>query len=230
MAELDEKKIIQSWQVNAGPWTSAVREERIESRKLATNQAIIDTIRCYHPATLLDVGCGEGWLARKLSEQGAQVTGIDVVPALIESARQLGSGDFQVCSYEELVAGRLRRQFDAIVCNFSLRGNESVTNLFSALPSLLHGGGHLFVQTLHPHIAGGEAPYTDGWRAGSWAGFGPEFSDPAPWYFRTVASWVKMFGDHGLALVELLEPLHPETRKPASIVFVGAKPGELNSS
>jgi hypothetical protein len=25
-------------------------------------------------------------------------------------------------------------------------------------------------------------------------------------------------------LVELLEPLHPETQKPASIVFVGVKP------
>lgn len=89
---------------------------------------------------------------------------------------------------------------------------------------LLQNGGHLFVQTLHPHMACGDAPYTDGWRPGSWAGFGPEFSDPAPWYFRTVASWMKLFVDSGLALIELLEPLHPETNKPASIVFVGAKP------
>lgn len=224
MMELDEQKIIQSWQINAGSWTPAVREERIESRKLVTNQAIVDTVLRYHPATILDVGCGEGWLARKLAEQGAQVIGVDAVPALIESARQLGGGDFQVCSYEELAAGRLRRQFDGIVCNFSLLGNESVTNLFRAMSALLHDGGHLFVQTLHPHIACGDVPYTDGWRLGSWAGFGPEFSDPAPWYFRTVASWVRLFFNSGLALVELLEPLHPETQKPASIVFVGAKP------
>jgi 2-polyprenyl-3-methyl-5-hydroxy-6-metoxy-1,4-benzoquinol methylase len=225
MTERDEQKIVQSWQINAGAWTHAVREERIASRKLVTNQAIVDTVLRYHPATVLDIGCGEGWLSRKLAEQGAQVVGIDVVPALIESARQSGGGDFQVCSYEELAAGHLRRQFDGIVCNFSLLGNESVMNLFGAMPSLLHDGGHLFVQTLHPHIAGGEAPYTNGWRTGSWAGFGPEFSDPAPWYFRTVASWMKLFCDSGLALVELLEPLHPETNKPASIIFVGAKAG-----
>jgi 2-polyprenyl-3-methyl-5-hydroxy-6-metoxy-1,4-benzoquinol methylase len=225
MTELDEQKIIQSWRINAGSWTNAVREERIESRKLATNQAIVETILRYHPATVLDLGCGEGWLARKLAERGAQVVGVDVVPALIENARQLGGGDFQVCSYEELAAGCLRRQFDAIVCNFSLLGHESVTNLFKAMPALLHDGGHLFIQTLHPHIACGDAPYTDGWRSGSWTGFGPEFSDPAPWYFRTVASWVKLFWYSGLALVELLEPLHPETTRPASIVFVGAKPG-----
>ncbi len=224
MAELDEQKIIQSWRINAGSWTHAVREERIESRKLVTNQAIVDTILRYHPATVLDVGCGEGWLARKLAEQGAQVVGIDVIPALIESARRLGGGDFQVCSYEELANGCLRRQFDGIVCNFSLLGNESVANLFRAMPALLHDGGHVFVQTLHPYIACGDTPYTDGWRPGSWTGFGSEFSDPAPWYFRTVASWVRLFIDSGLALVELLEPLHPETNKPASIVFVGAKP------
>jgi 2-polyprenyl-3-methyl-5-hydroxy-6-metoxy-1,4-benzoquinol methylase len=224
MTELDEQKIIQSWQINAGAWMRAVRDERIESRKLVTNQAIVDTVMCYHPATVLDVGCGEGWLARKLAAQGAQAVGVDVVPSLIESARQLGGGDFQVCSYEELAADRLRRQFDGIVCNFSLLGNESVANLFRAIPILLQNGGHLFIQTLHPHTACGDAPYCDGWRSGSWAGFGPEFSDLAPWYFRTVASWVKLFVDSGLVLVELLEPLHPESNKPASIIFVGAKP------
>lgn len=225
MTELDEQKIVQSWQLNAGAWTHAVREEQIESRKLVTNQAIVETVLRYHAATVLDVGCGEGWLARKLAEQGAQVVGVDVVPALIENARQLGGGNFEVCSYEELAAGGLRRQFDGIICNFSLLGNESVTNLFKAMPALLHDRGHLFIQTLHPHIACGDAPYIDGWRSGSWTGFGPEFSDPAPWYFRTVVTWVKLFFDNGLALVELLEPLHPETNKPASIVFVGAKPG-----
>ncbi len=224
MTELDEQKIIQSWLINAGSWTNAVREERSESRKLVTNHAIVETILRYHPVTILDLGCGEGWLARKLTARGVQVVGIDVVPALIESARQLGGEDFQICSYEELAAGRLRRQFDGIVCNFSLLGNESVANLFRAMPMLLQNGGHLFIQTLHPHMACGDAPYTDGWRPGSWAGFGPEFSDPAPWYFRTVASWMKLFVDSGLALIELLEPLHPETNKPASIVFVGAKP------
>jgi hypothetical protein len=77
---------------------------------------------------------------------------------------------------------------------------------------------------LHPHIACGDAPYADGWRSGSWAGFGSEFTDPAPWYFRTVASWVRLFFDSGLTLIELLEPLHPESNKPASIVFVAVKP------
>lgn len=224
MAEFDEQKIIQSWRINAGAWTHAVREERIESRKLVTNHAIVEAVLHYHPATVLDIGCGEGWLARMLTEQGVQVIGVDVVPALIESAEQLGGGNFQVRSYKELAAGRLRQQFDGIICNFSLLGNESVVNLFGAMPALLHDGGHLFVQTLHPHMACGEAPYIDGWRSGSWAGFGSEFSDPAPWYFRTVASWVKLFCDSGLTLVEVLEPLHPETNKPASIVFIGEKP------
>jgi hypothetical protein len=83
----------------------------------------------------------------------------------------------------------------------------------------------LVVQTLHPVVATGDAPYVDGWRAGSWAGFGAAFSDPAPWYFRTLASWVRLLDASGLRLRELREPVHPATGRPASAIFVAEMPG-----
>jgi hypothetical protein len=69
-------------------------------------------------------------------------------------------------------------------------------------------------------MVGGEMPYEDGWRAGSWMGFSADFSDPAPWYFRTISSWIRLLRAGGLNVVEILEPLHPQTQKPASILFV----------
>lgn len=77
------------------------------------------------------------------------------------------------------------------------------------------------MQTVHPLMACGDAPYADGWRDGSWAGFSSAFTDPAPWFFRTVSSWLALFEEHGLRVVEMREPLHPDSGKPVSLILVG---------
>jgi hypothetical protein len=109
---------------------------------------------------------------------------------------------------------------DAVVCNFSLLGKESVEATCVAMASLLTPGGVLIVQTLHPLVACGEAPYEDGWREGSWQGFNSQFSDPPPWYFRTLGSWVALLRDSGMYLQSMLEPRHPLTGRPVSVIFV----------
>lgn len=172
------------------------------------------------PSTVLDVGCGEGWLSRALSEKGMRVTGTDVVPELIDRARQLGGGDFRVMSYEEITAGGLDERFDAVVANFALIGAQTVDALIASVPSLLTPGASLIVQTLHPVVACGDHPYEDGWRSGTWAGFSEEFTDPAPWYFRTMESWEAVIAGSGLRLQQRLEPVNPSTGKPASVIFV----------
>ena len=225
MDPLSDAKIIDSWLKNAAPWTAAVREEQIESRRLVTNRAIVDAVLERRPRTALDIGCGEGWLARALHEHGVRVTGVDVVPALIEQARQLGGGEFHVASYEEIASGSVLANADVVIANFSLIGDESVSRLLARTPGLLTPNGALIIQTLHPLIATGDQPYRDGWRTGSWAGFSAEFTDPAPWYFRTVSGWVRLFAASGLRLIQVREPLHPTTGKPASILFVAEAAG-----
>ena len=96
--------------------------------------------------------------------------------------------------------------FDAAVCNFSLLGKESVDSLIGAMGGYLGAAGYLIVQTLHPLAACGDHPYQDGWRAGNWLGFGSEFRDPAPWYFRTLESWVCLLRRSGFELIECREP------------------------
>ncbi len=215
--------IIRSWHKNTAPWVSAVRDGEIESRTLVTNQAIVDAVRSLAPASGIDIGCGEGWLVRALD--GVAMTGVDVVPGLVEAARQAGGGDFRTMSYEEIAQARLDLAVDVAICNFSLLGDESVAGLFRAAPTYLKPGGALVVQTMHPVTACGDAPYVDGWREGSWAGFNEGFVDPPPWYFRTLASWVRLFTGHGLQLREIREPVHPRTGKPVSLILVGSLDG-----
>jgi 2-polyprenyl-3-methyl-5-hydroxy-6-metoxy-1,4-benzoquinol methylase len=219
-----DEKIIESWRKNAEPWTAAVRNEEIQSRKLATNGAILESILSRNPKTVLDIGCGEGWLAHRLASRGIAVLGTDVVPELIEKASETGStAHFKVISYEEIARGGLSGRFDAVVCNFALLGNESVANLFKAIPSLLNPKGSFIVQTIHPLIGCGDLPYVDGWRKGSWDGFNSEFTDPAPWYFRTLESWKGLFTSNGFILTEIREPVNPLTEKFASVIFHGEK-------
>lgn len=222
---LSDAKIVESWSRNAPAWVIAVRDGQIESRWQITDRAILDGVLSRSPRTVLDVGCGEGWLARELAARNIHVVGIDVVPGLVAEARRGGGGEFHVLSYEELAAGKLGVAVDVVVGNFALLGKESVEGVFRAVPSLLNRHGLFIVQTLHPVMACGDSPYRDGWREGSWAGFSSDFTDPAPWYFRTLESWTKLYVDNGLRLLEVREPIHPRTQQPASVIFVAEAAG-----
>jgi 2-polyprenyl-3-methyl-5-hydroxy-6-metoxy-1,4-benzoquinol methylase len=220
MDKFSDAKIVDSWHKNAAPWTIAVRENQIESRKLVTDRSIIETILSYAPTSVLDLGCGEGWLTRELSDRGIHSIGVDAIPALIESAKKAGSEDFRSLSYGQIAAGELDVSVDAIVCNFSLFGKESVEDLFKVIPSLLNPDGVFIVQTLHPMMACGDLPDHNGWREGDWNGFDSDFTDPAPWYFRTLENWTTLFIASGLNLIKICEPIHPTTQQPASILFI----------
>lgn len=200
--------------------TSNKQSIDIESRKLVTDRAIAEAILSRSPASVLDLGCGEGLLVRYLTARNMRAIGIDAVASLIAEARLSSTADFYLASYEEICRGKLTIATDIVVCNFSLFGRESVTSLFKTIPSWLNPAGSFIVQTLHPLIACGDLPYRDGWREGSWDGFSTEFTAPPPWYFRTTASWIRLFADNGLRVVELREPIHPQSQKPASIIFI----------
>ena len=126
-------------------------------------------------------------------------------------------------SYEDITRGQLEKKVDVVVCNFSLIGAQVVDDLLTGVPALLNDQGALVVQTLHPITACGDHPYEDGWREGSWDGFSDDFTDPAPWYFRTIESWVGLFRSAGFTTVETVEPLHPETKQPVSLVIEGVR-------
>ncbi|MBB4862654.1 2-polyprenyl-3-methyl-5-hydroxy-6-metoxy-1,4-benzoquinol methylase [Pseudomonas nitritireducens] len=212
-------EILHSWQANAEAWTRAVREQRIESRRLVTDAAILNAIADGPAQRVLDIGCGEGWLCRALSERGSECVGVDASAPLIDIAQAAGGGRFEVMDYPALIeSGDSLGRFDTLVCNFALL-DDYIAPLLGALRGRLNSGGRLLIQTVHPWTACGDEPYADGWRLETFASFGGEFSMPMPWFFRTLESWLALLAASGWRVRQLREPRHPDTGKPCSLLL-----------
>ncbi|MCO1333738.1 class I SAM-dependent methyltransferase [Microbulbifer sp. OS29] len=222
-SEFSDDQVLSSWHKNAQAWTQVVDNGAIPSRKLITDAAIVATVLEYNPASVLDIGCGEGWLSRKLAGQGIQVCGIDGIAPLVKTASERAgiNESYRQFEYQEICAKNLAQKFEVIVCNFSLIGRESVEQIFKNAGEILHPNGYLIVQTLHPYQSCGDADYLDGWRRGSWEGIAGDFHDAAPWYFRTLASWLQLFADNGFVLAALREPKAASLPHPSSLILCG---------
>ncbi|QEC44061.1 class I SAM-dependent methyltransferase [Pseudobacter ginsenosidimutans] len=214
--------ILDSWHANAGNWIATIDNNEIESRSLVTNNAILQVISEYGPASILDIGCGEGWLTRALRAQGIDAAGVDAVDTLVTNAIEKGGAHYAVAGFREIANGsfELSEKMAAAVINFALLDEEDAANLMKNMDRILQNGGLLFVQTLHPFSMTGQEPYISGWKNGSWKGLKRDFAQPYQWYFRTMGDWVKLFIASGLTIREVREPLHPVNHHPASVIFV----------
>lgn len=210
--------LAQSWIANADVWTATVREGGIESRRLVTDQSIVNAVLAQQPRRVLDLGCGEGWLVRALAGQGVDCVGVDGSPGLIDAAQSAGGGRFHVCTYSELAGGcnQIGNGFDVIAANFALL-QEDIAALLRALRQLLVPRGKVVIQTVHPGSVDGA--YCDGWREEDFRDFKGSWQR-MPWYFRTLGSWVALLRDSGYAVIDLAEPRHPDTRSPMALLVI----------
>lgn len=218
--DAQEDRIVRSWTDNAAAWTAVVRERMIPSRQAGTDAAIVAACQSLSPGPVLDVGCGEGWLVRALGARGIAAGGVDVSPPLIEQARALGGGRFDVASYAQIGSdpGTVRGPWRGIVCNFSLLG-DPVHPLLAALRWRLAPEGTLLIQTVHPWSAKGDEPYRDGWRTEAFDAFAVSFPTPMPWFYRTLGSWLQEIAQAGLRVTRVDEPVHAMTGAPLSLLL-----------
>ncbi|QUY46226.1 bifunctional 2-polyprenyl-6-hydroxyphenol methylase/3-demethylubiquinol 3-O-methyltransferase UbiG [Acaryochloris marina] len=217
---IKESQVVESWCKNAQPWIDAIRGNQIESRIRVTNQAICEAVTKLAPERALDLGCGEGWLTRYLLSKGIETVGVDASAKLIEEAQSHHISEYYCIEYSAIPLQLMHRQFDVVVANFSLFGDQCVENLLPSIKGMLNDSGSLVIQTLHPKIACGSLPYQDGWRDGSWSGFSSDFTNPAPWYFRTLESWISLLSRYDMQLTEIIEPTDPVTGRIASAIFI----------
>jgi SAM-dependent methyltransferase len=207
------------WDKNAESWGRSIRSNLIESRKV-TNPAIIGEILRRKPGSVLDLGCGEGWISSELLPRGIRYMGLDFSSRLIDAARHSHPGaSFETLSYDDLVSGAWKTpaEFDVVVCNFSLCESDLRPILRGASSFAKVATGTILIQTLHPCSL--SSPYEDGWRTEDFKSFPVPFEGAMKWYARTFGSWIRTFSESGLNIESVLEPLDPASGAPLSVIF-----------
>jgi 2-polyprenyl-3-methyl-5-hydroxy-6-metoxy-1,4-benzoquinol methylase len=108
--------------------------------------------------TILDFGCGDGWLSVKLAKQGNTLHGFDLSEALIARARQLAA-EAQIsdrATFREMAAESLdypQSSFDLIIGTSILHHTDLNITLQRIKQSLKPDGRAIFLEPLNQNIA-----------------------------------------------------------------------------
>ncbi|WP_348766137.1 bifunctional 2-polyprenyl-6-hydroxyphenol methylase/3-demethylubiquinol 3-O-methyltransferase UbiG [uncultured Salinisphaera sp.] len=102
---------------------------------------------------VLDVGCGAGILSEALARRGAQVTGLDLAPELIEAAKAHAEDSGLDIDYRCVSSGDLMRElpgaFDIVVCYEMLEHVDTPAYVVDDCAMLTAPGGNLFFSTIN---------------------------------------------------------------------------------
>jgi SAM-dependent methyltransferase len=222
-AAASDARVLPAWEANADAWTRALREGRLSGRA-AADEAIVRIVRQVPSGPVLDAGCGEGWLARALAGRRHEVMAVDGSTEMLVRADEAPGVRYRRLTFSEAAEypKRLEGPFGTIVFNFSLLG-EKITPIMETAGEVLFPYGRVLIQAAHPTESSDE-PYADGWRAETFADTGIDFPRTAPWYFRTMATWIAELRRARLILTEVVEPVDPVTGRPVSLILCATIP------
>jgi SAM-dependent methyltransferase len=135
--------------------------------------------------SVLDLGCGTGWLSAEITEQGGRVTGIDGSERLIELARREHAAlEFVLADLTAGLPDLGGRRFDRVVAQMVLMDLAEVDALVADIGHRLLPNGR-FIFTI-PHPAFFDPGNPDG----------PAVGQRVPGYLQPEVRWVDTFGGH----------------------------------
>ncbi|MBW7470571.1 malonyl-ACP O-methyltransferase BioC [Marinobacter sp. M216] len=102
------------------------------------------------PLRVLDLGCGTGWFARRLSQMwpSARVTGVDLSPAMIRRASEQSDADIDWLVADAEALPLPDCSFDVVFSNLMIQWCADPGPVFAQCRRLLRPGGRLMVSTL----------------------------------------------------------------------------------
>jgi SAM-dependent methyltransferase len=169
---------------------------------------------------VLDVGCGEGQVARRLAAQGADVIGLDPTIAQLTVARERGgSAHYGRAVAEQLPCGT--GAFDAVVMCLVIEHIHPFEPVFAEVARVLAPGGRFLLLLNHPLLQTTGSGWIDDhildeqyWRVGPYLVDDPGTEEVAPgvelpFVHRPLSRYVHVMGELGLLIDDMDEPAPP---------------------
>jgi SAM-dependent methyltransferase len=171
-------------------------------------------------ARVLDVGCGEGQLARRAVALGLEAVGIDPTEAQIIEARRRG-GDV---AYVRATAEQLPiadASFDAVVMCLVIEHLEPFEPAIREMARVLEPGGRCLLLLNHPLLQAPGSGWIDDqilgeqyWRVGAYLRDDSSIEEIAPgvnlpFMHRPLSRYVQVMGASGLLIEHMDEPPPP---------------------
>jgi len=191
---------------------------------------------------IIDYGCGEGELAFKMASMGAEVTGLDVDPAMVESARS--RFDHPSISFEQVYDNKMPLEddsIDAIVSNLVLMmipSLDGVRKVVEESHRILKSGGRLVFTVTNPAFVDKDFSvyrniFDDSFRYGEVGQAyqfvlktedGREITHPTfRDYHYKWDDYINAVAHSGLRIAEVKEILIPDNHYPPYVVFCASK-------
>ena len=238
-----------AWDELAAFWDERMEAGRTWQRHVS-QPSVERLLRLGSGERVLDIACGNGEFARRMSELGGRVLAVDFSGGMLERARARG-GDVEyrladAMDEEALAALGDPGAFDAVVSNMAIMDMESIEPMVAASARLLSPAGRFVFSTSHPAFNSGDvrpmveleeggireaysvkvASYS---RPSTDKGVGIRGQPVEQWYFhRPLWMILQPFFEHGFVLDGLEEPLDPGSGKQGTPTHVYTQlPGVL---
>jgi 2-polyprenyl-3-methyl-5-hydroxy-6-metoxy-1,4-benzoquinol methylase len=147
-------RIQKQWEDNAEAFTNLIARVGTPHHKSILNPCVEMLLGDVKGKSLLDAGCGEGYLSRYYTKKGADVVAIDLSPALIETSETITDSegleiDYRVgdvCHVESIP----NDTFDIVLSNLVLLNIPCLEDALNEYYRILKTGGHLVFSIVHP--------------------------------------------------------------------------------
>lgn len=214
---------IQRWDQHAEVFTMNYDEHGDVHREVLLNPTIFSLIEQTSGVSILDAGCGEGYLSRILAKQGANITAIDYSKKMLEIANrktptELGI-QFRHGNCEKL-DDLTSSTFDMIVSNMVIQDLANYEAAFNEMYRLLKEGGYYIFSILHPCFVTPESGWVRNeegektyWQVDNYFFEGvyeqqipADSEEKIVFYHRTLTSYFKAIQKAGFKIEALVEP------------------------
>lgn len=169
---------------------------------------------------VLDVGCGEGQVARHIAQFGVEVVGVDPTPSQIRAAHRRG-GSARYGQAQAQCLPFLDASFDSVVLCMALEHIDPFEPAIEEAARVLAPGGRFLLFLVHPFLQAPGSGWVDDaehgeqyWRVGEYLRDDVALDEVAPgihfeFAHRPLGRYIHAMGEAGLLVDDMVEPAPP---------------------